>query len=626
MAAGSVDQLDLAAELSGASQLTDEQLERARTLSRSEDMSEPEAMVKLGYVTRERLCILIAERTECPYVDLSEYDVNLENRDLIPEDLARRHKLFPLFYVEGVLTLAMADPSNLMAIDQVRLHARCEVDVTVADPHQITRLIEKAYSGWEMDEADDEPDTTDVVVGTELSLLLDDASPETAPVVKLVNVILTQAVTDGASDVHVEPDERELRIRLRVDGVLHEIPAPPLKLHPALVARVKVLSNLDVAETRRPQDGHFKLRLAGNAVDFRVSTIPTIYGENLVLRVLNSAAAMIGLPELGVSPRDLQAFERLIHSAHGMVLVTGPTGSGKSTTLYAALARINTPAQNIITVEDPVEYRQAYIRQVQVNPVAGLTFATGLRSILRQDPDVVMVGEIRDRETAQIAVQAALTGHLVFSTLHTNDAPTAVSRLVDMGVDSFLIASSLTGVLAQRLARKVCSECVEDYEPASGLIASLAGDSIPAGTVFRRGRGCKRCRGTGYRSRIGLYELLVMNDALRHLTNTSASSDAIRREARSAGMGTVAEDGVQKAIAGMTTLEEVARVAGQGDEDLPESTDESTPAPPAEAPAAEAPADPPDAAGAGFELGQYEDQVEKWRAPAGSEQAARAEQ
>jgi type IV pilus assembly protein PilB len=351
-----------------------------------------------------------------------------------------------------------------------------------------------------------------------------------------------------------------LRVRLRVDGILHEIPAPPLKLHPSIVARIKVLSDMDIAETRRPQDGHFKLKIAGNTIEFRVSTLPTIYGENVVLRVLNSAAATVDLKQLGLGDHDLGRYKKLLAMPHGMLLVTGPTGSGKTTTLYATLARINSPDKKIITVEDPVEYRQPYVRQVQVNPVAGLTFATGLRSILRQDPDVVMVGEIRDAETAQIAVQASLTGHMVFSTLHTNDAPTAVVRLREMDVASYLISSSVTAVLAQRLARKTCPDCKASYTPASGLLRALEVNA--EGADFQKGEGCKKCHGTGYRGRVGLYQLMVMSDPLRELTTNGASAEVLSLTAIEEGMRELHQDGVAKACRGETTLEEVLRTVG----------------------------------------------------------------
>jgi len=565
-----VDANDLTTKLLESNLIVQAQLEKAEQMASGEGVAVTEALIKLGFVPRETVAILAAEACDTPYIDLTEYDINLENRDLVSEDLVRRHKVFPLFVIDNVVTLAMADPSNLMAIDQVRLCCRREVETCLCDELQLLRLIDRAYNSWVSDETE-EDDPLDMVVGTDASLLLDDDSPEHAPVVKLVNIILSQAVADAASDVHIEPEEKELRVRFRVDGILHEIPGPPIKLHPSIVARIKVLSNLDIAETRRPQDGQFKMKISGNTIEFRVSTLPTIYGENVVLRVLNSSTASVDLHTLGLTDRDLETWQGLLKLPYGMLLVTGPTGSGKTTTLYATLSQINTPEKKIVTVEDPVEYRQPYIRQVQINPAAGVTFATGLRSILRQDPDVLMVGEIRDSETAQMAVQAALTGHMVFSTLHTNDAPTAVVRLREMGVLDYLISSSVTAVVAQRLARRVCNDCAEPYQPREALLAAMR--TRETGDRFRKGAGCKKCRGTGYRGRLGLYELMVMSDTLRQLTNQGVSAEILCEAAKKGGMRELIDDGVIKAGLGMSTLEEVLRVAGQGaavDESLAE--------------------------------------------------------
>jgi len=379
----------------------------------------------------------------------------------------------------------------------------------------------------------------------------------------LVELILTQAVRDRASDIHVEPDEDALRIRFRIDGILYEIPPPPKHLELAVISRIKVLANMDIATTRIPQDGHFKRRIEGREVDARVSTIPTIYGENVVIRILNPATALLNLDELGFSPEALTQFEEMLSHPWGTILVTGPTGSGKTTTLYSALNRINTIEKNIITIEDPVEYRLNLIRQIQVNPKAGLTFANGLRSIVRQDPDIIMVGEIRDLETAEIAIQAALTGHLVFSTLHTNDAPGAITRLVDMGIEPFLVSGAVTGIVAQRLVRRICPKCKESYKPNKTLLQKL-GLEKNKDYVFYRGKGCQQCKETGYKGRVGLFESLRISDEISELIVKEISSIAIKKRAEKEGMESLKRDGLSKALQGITSIEEVTRVTQIG--------------------------------------------------------------
>ncbi len=379
-------------------------------------------------------------------------------------------------------------------------------------------------------------------------------------IIKVVDLIVTQAVRDRASDIHVEPEQEILRIRFRIDGILHEIPSPPKDWESAIISRFKVLSGMDIAESRTPQDGHFQSKVDEKIIDFRVSTIPTIYGENLVVRLLDTASVMIGLEKLGFATEaDLKSYETLISKPYGIILSTGPTGSGKTTTLYSALMRINTIDRNIITIEDPVEYRLGLIRQIQVNPKAGITFANGLRAILRQDPDVIMVGEIRDLETAVTAIQSALTGHLVFSTLHTNDAPSSVTRLINMGVEPFLISASLVGVMAQRLVRVICEHCKESYDPSAAILKKW-GLGNKRGIKFYRGKGCDFCKGTGFRGRTGLYELLVCDDEIREMIISGASNLQLRKKAQEKGMHILSEDGLAKALAGITTLEEVARV------------------------------------------------------------------
>ena len=388
-------------------------------------------------------------------------------------------------------------------------------------------------------------------------------------VIRLVNMLIRNAVRERASDIHIEPLERELRVRYRVDGVLHEVPAPAKRLHPAIVSRIKIMANLDITERRKPQDGRIKVRILGREVDIRVSIIPTVFGESVVMRLLDRTAMNFTLKDLGMLTGDLEKFDRLIKIPYGIILATGPTGSGKTTTLHAALKRIYSPERKIVTIEDPVEYQLEGVTQIQVNPAVGLTFATGLRSILRHDPDVIMVGEIRDHETAEIAIHSALTGHLVFSTLHTNDAPGAITRLIEMGIEPFLVASSVEGVLAQRLVRKICPRCKEPYRPSQAVWDYLVQQGfVEAGEpILRHGRGCNECRFTGYSGRTGIFELLVMDDELRDLVLRKASSHEIRAAAMEKGMRTLYQDGMLKVALGITTVEEVERVTHAAEAD-----------------------------------------------------------
>jgi type II secretory ATPase GspE/PulE/Tfp pilus assembly ATPase PilB-like protein len=386
------------------------------------------------------------------------------------------------------------------------------------------------------------------------------ASADGSNIIKIVDLIVGQAARDRASDIHIEPEQEFLRIRFRIDGILHEIPSPPKDWELPIISRIKVLAGMDIAESRVPQDGHFQTKVDEKVIDFRVSTLPTIYGENVVIRLLDTAAVMIGLEKLGFATKDdMKTYEELISKPYGIILSTGPTGSGKTTTLYSALMRINTIDRNLITIEDPVEYRLGLIRQIQVNPKAGMTFASGLRAILRQDPDVIMVGEIRDLETAITAIQAALTGHLVFSTLHTNDAPSSVTRLINMGVEPFLISASLLGVMAQRLIRVICESCKESYT-ASPAVVKKWGIDIKRNPFLYRGKGCDQCKGTGFRGRTGVYELMVCDDELREIILSGVSLGLLRQKAKEKGMHLLIEDGLAKALLGITTLEEVARV------------------------------------------------------------------
>jgi type IV pilus assembly protein PilB len=521
-------------------------------------------LVRAGVITEEDLAKAVGVRWGCPFVSLSGVQVDPEAVRLVPQHIAVRHKLFGYAREGGRLVVAVVDPVDLLGLDSVRMVTGMELDVRVATEEDVVRAINRHYNvesalekAVEVEEG--EPGEEEVSVDR-LREMVDEA-----PVVKLVNVILDQAIREGASDIHIEPHRNGLHVRYRIDGVLHDVMSPPKNLKAALVSRIKIVANLDIAERRRPQDGRIHRKVDGRDIDLRVSTLPTMFGEKVVLRILDQSNALISLNRLGMAS-DVQAkWEELASKPYGMILVTGPTGSGKTTTLYATLSKINTLDKNIITVEDPVEYQLPRINQVQVNPKAGLTFATGLRSILRQDPDVIMVGEIRDRETAEIAVQAALTGHLVLSTLHTNDAPSAFTRLVDMGIEPFLISSSVIGVLAQRLARCICPKCKEAYRPPKDALRRLSEElAEEEDLVLYRGTGCDHCRHTGYKGRTGVHELLVVSERVKDLVNRRASSAEVLRAARAEGFRTMRDDGIRKVLEGVTTMEEILRVVFVG--------------------------------------------------------------
>ena len=514
-----------------------------------------EALVALGVVTEEDVAKAIWQQRQIPYVDLDSYALDPSVIELVPEKVARAYTALPLFKIGNALTVAMADPLNLIAVDDLRSKTGCEIEPVISTEGKITRCLDHYYR---MDESITQL-IQDVASGDDGKKAAADISE--APMIKLANLIIQQAVRDGASDVHVEPGEKEVSVRYRIDGVLQEIKKFPKNIHEAIASRFKVWGEIDIAKKRTAQDGRFYLDAEGKQIEVRLSTFPTIYGENLVMRILDPTATILELKSLGLSPAIFDSYMKLLKLPEGMVLVTGPTGSGKTTTLYATLDTITSPTLNVITIEDPVEYRLKQIRQTQVNPQAGVTFASGLRAILRQDPDVIMVGEIRDLETAQMAARAALTGHLVFSTLHTNDAPGAVTRLVDIGVEPFLISSSVAGVLAQRLARTVCTSCKEPFVPAPEILEQFGIAKQARGRKFYRGRGCQACRFSGYRGRIGIYELLLISDSLRDLINEKRSATEIRKAALKNGdLRTLFRDGLEKAAKGITTLEEISRI------------------------------------------------------------------
>jgi len=515
-----------------------------------------QVLVKKNVLTDAQVDAMAAMRSGFAYCQLSDFIPKVQNSELLLEDVVRRHVMFPLFNIDNQITLVMADPNDLTGIDQARRLTRKEVDVCLASRRDILGLIERAYGASKYLQ-------TTSVADELMEVSVDgDVDDESQPVIRLVNDLIDEAIRQQASDIHIEPGDRELRVRIRVDGVLREIAAPPFGLHRALVSRLKILARLDISQNRAPQDGAISHDCDGKENILRVAVLPSIYGEVVVIRILRNESEAITLEELGMPRGVFERFKGLVSNAHGMILVSGPTGSGKSTTLYAAMKCITSPQTNIIAIEDPVEYRTSAIRQVQVNPEANLTFASGLRSMLRQDPDVIMVGEIRDCETAQIAVQAALTGHLLLSTVHTNDSVSAIARFKDLGVAEYLISSSLLGVLAQRLCRRICPDCKADETPPAAMLKALGLDPDELDFKPQKGKGCRRCVGTGYVGRLGLYELFELNERYSELIVRGEPTEVIRRAAREDGMKFLIDDGVDKARQGVTTIEEIARIAG----------------------------------------------------------------
>ncbi len=543
--------------------LTEEQLHRAVEAQKHDPRDLGQILISLGYISAEDLARARARRLGLEYVEPSERDVDPAALGLVPEKVLRRHKALPLRLEGGRLVAALADPTDLQALDDLRMLSGYPVTPAVATEEAIRRLQIKLFAVDEKvtgilreaagEEEGAEEDDLDLGIG---------ASAEERPVIRLVSSILQQAISDGASDIHLEPRPGRLAVRVRVDGLLREVMSIPHRLQSGVVSRLKLVAGLDIAERRLPQDGRFSVRIGEQKVDFRAASLPTVHGEKVVLRLLDNSHAAARLPELGLSPELYRRYEGVFRRPYGAVLVTGPTGSGKSTTLYATLAELNSPQKNIITVEDPVEYRIEGINQIQVNPRIGLSFASALRSILRSDPDIVMIGEIRDHETAKIAVESALTGHLVLATLHTSDAPGALTRLTDMGVEPFLTASAVDCVIAQRLARRLCERCREPQELEKGLLESIG---FPFGLLpeeelgFYRAVGCEWCGGTGYRGRIGIYELMMVDEAVGELVLRRASTAEISRAAEGAGMVRLREDALLKAARGITTVEEALR-------------------------------------------------------------------
>lgn len=532
----------------------DEQMARGQSLGRT--------LVEIGILSEGQLVKALARQVGMDFIDLDEYPVDRSAVSVVPAALCRRYTVLPVGFANGSLVLATADPGNVVAVDDVRTMSGLRVTPVVATYDNLMRAIDRfCRADGEMEDLSSAFEEEQPSNETDLSKVGEFVDDD-APIVRYVNLLVTQAITDRASDIHIEPSEHDLRVRYRIDGVLHEMQRSPKQITSGVISRVKILSDIDIAERRKPQDGRMSVNHNGRKIDLRVATLPTVWGEKIVMRILDNSTASLDLRDLSFLDENYATYHEAFTKPYGMILVTGPTGSGKSTTLYATLNAVSRPEINVITVEDPVEYRLPGINQVQVNPKAGLTFAGALRSILRSDPDVVLLGEIRDHETAQIAIEAALTGHLVLSTLHTNDAPSAITRLIEMGIEPFLVGSALDAVVAQRLARKLCDKCKEPYLPTPvELVAArfpwVDGEPIPE--LFRP-VGCVSCSKTGYRGRIALHEVMRVTEDVERLAVAHSSAAEIAATARREGMIALREDGWHKVALGRTSIEEILRV------------------------------------------------------------------
>lgn len=529
-----------------------EQVDAARAQAAARDVLPTQALSDMRIVDTRVIAMIRAGVCECPFVDPAGFDINLSNTHKLSRAAAETLRAFPLFILGDVATVGMADPLDLRAVDQLRTLLKCEIEPVLVEPEGLRNLIDRAYA------LTAGPRDAAPTIQQATTAELESLTTGKEPIVAAVNQIIAQGIDLGASDIHIGPDEYDLHLRYRVDGTLQSLKGPSIDVHKGLVQRLKVMANLDLTVSRKPQDGKIRFTHNGRSVDIRLSLIPTVAGENVVMRLLASSGAIRGLEELGFPAEETAYFESAIEQPHGMILVTGPTGSGKTTTLYTALKRLNTAERNIMTIEDPVEVRMPLIRQVQVSNESGMTFASSLRSILRQDPDVIFVGEIRDEETARISVQAALTGHLVLSSLHTNDAAGALPRLRDLGVPSFAVNAALLNVIAQRLAKRVCEDCARPHCPDAAILERFGLEPGTAGFVM--GAGCTRCGSTGTHGRIGVYEVLRVSPGVRRLVDKLASATEIRHFAVNEGFKELWRDGVAKAQAGQTTLEEIARI------------------------------------------------------------------
>lgn len=538
--------------------ITREQLEYAIELQKKRGDKLGKILVDEGMVSENDIIEVLEYQLGVPHVKLDKYFIDPEIARIVPESIARKYNIIPIKKTDKLLTVAMSDPMNIFAIDEIKLASGLEVQPAIASENDIKAAIEYYYGKQTAEKAIEDFKKENKL---EDNIALDRELIEqvnNAPVVRFVNSIIEQAVASRASDIHIEPGERRLRIRFRIDGVLHEIMSTSMQTHGAVVARIKIMSNLNIAERRLPQDGRVEMEIDGKNLDLRISILPTVYGEKVVIRILDRGSFLMTKKQLGFTAENIVKYEQLLKMPYGIILVTGPTGSGKTTTLYAALREINSPSVNIITLEDPVEYRLEGINQIQVNPKIGLTFANGLRAILRQDPNVIMVGEIRDEETANLAVRAAITGHLVLSTLHTNDAASSVIRLLDMGVESYLVASAVVGVIAQRLVRKICPECKIKYKASKEELKILGLDPDSDVELFR-GRGCNSCNGTGYRGRTAVNEIMVISREHRELITQKATTDRLLELSKRKGMQTLRENCAELVISGITTMDEMVK-------------------------------------------------------------------
>ncbi|PYU23736.1 MAG: type IV-A pilus assembly ATPase PilB [Acidobacteria bacterium] len=554
--------------------ITADQLKQAMAHQRQNGGRLGTALMKLGFVSDDEITEVLSRQYGVPSINLKYYEVDPAVIKLIPQDTAVRYQIVPLSRVGSTLTIAMIDPTNVFAMDDIKFMTGFNVEPVVASESSVNEAITKFYgeveSGEELSKVmkdlggEDGGDVELAAEEQEMDLAALERAADEAPIIKLVNLVLTDAVKRGASDIHVEPYERELRVRFRVDGLLQSVMSPPLKLKDAIASRIKIMAKLDISEKRLPQDGRIMIKYRRDGkikeLDFRVSTVPTLFGEKIVMRLLDKENLRLDMTKLGFEPESLVKFEKAILRPYGMVLVTGPTGSGKTNTLYSSVSRLNTPDTNIMTAEDPVEFQLAGINQVQMKDQIGLNFASALRAFLRQDPNIILVGEIRDFETAEIAVKAALTGHLVLSTLHTNDAPSTISRLMNMGIEPFLVATSVNLICAQRLVRRICSNCKEPLEiPEQAMLdAGFTPEEVKKTTVYH-GKGCGTCNKNGYKGRVGLYEVMEVTDELRELILVGASALELRKKALDLGMTTLRRSGLIKAAAGLATLEEVLR-------------------------------------------------------------------
>ena len=553
----------LGEQLLAAGLIQADQLEEALSEQQATGERLGSILVAKGYIGDVQLVRCLAEHFELGFVDLEEHTIDVATAALVKESFARYHQLIPIGWDAEYLLIAMVNPTNVFSLDDVRSVTGCEVRALMAEPAQLMRAIDRVWGAGNADEAilqleqDRDEDKVDAnALG---------AAAEDAPVIQFVNQMIARAVAERASDMHLDPTERDMSVRFRVDGVLHEVMRVPRNAQNSVTSRIKIMAEIDIAERRVPQDGRISLSIGGNSISLRVVTLPTAYGEAIVIRVLQESGGVRSLSELGIDPEALKVYEEAFRKPWGAIIVTGPTGSGKSTTMYATLAELNDPSRNIITVEDPIEYRLAGLKQVQVNRKAGLGFPTALRSILRADPDVVMIGEVRDVETARIAVEAALTGHLVITSLHTNDAASTANRLLDMGIEPFMVTSALNAIIAQRLARRLCERCKDPHDPAADehLVGKLPDRVLDqVGATYFKAVGCNACGNTGYRGRVCINEVMVMTEEINHLIVSGAVPAEIQRKAVEQGMIPMRDDGIHKAAAGETSLEEVLRAIG----------------------------------------------------------------